>query len=312
MGGCLWFESQIGVGSQFHFSIPFRIHPAQESVLSTLGVAKRVRLEGEIVGKRFLKILLVDDVAVNRQIAYVKLTRMGHIVVSVDGGQKAVDAYAKDVFNLVLMDIQMPEIDGFMATRLIRVIQETEGHRVPVVAMTALAMTGDRQKCLDAGLDDYISKPIEQDELERVLSKFGPVLMEPLLTGYSDLISRLPERIRSEFDPAIALGRCLGEKPLLLQMTTLYAADCDGYLASLNRAHQSGISIDIFQAIHKLKGAFSYFCSDALIQESIALEQLAKKNDFADYTCRLSTFELDIAFFNRELRAWIEGSKDQK
>ena len=309
MGGRLWFESQLGVGTQFHFSIPFRIQPASESVVSTLGVAKGVCLEGEIEEKRPLKILLVDDVAVNRQIAQVKLTRMGHLVVSVDGGQKAVDAYAKEVFDLVLMDIQMPEIDGFMATRLIRSIQESDGHRVPVVAMTALAMKGDRQKCLDAGLDDYISKPIEQGELERVLSKLGPVSLKSSLTVDSDRVVKHPERIQCGFDPARALGRCLGEKPLLLQMTTLYAEDCDGYLASLNRSHQSASSIDIFQAIHKLKGAISYFCSDALIQESIALEQLAKKNDLADYTHRLSRFELDISFFNHELRAWIEGSK---
>ena len=118
------------------------------------------------------RILVADDHGVNRQFAMLLLTRMGHRVDVVANGQEAVEAVLRQRYDLVLMDGQMPEMDGYEATREIR-LRETHG-RIPIIAVTANAMAGDREKCLAAGMDDYVSKPIKVEEINRVLVQWLP------------------------------------------------------------------------------------------------------------------------------------------
>ena len=130
-------------------------------------------------------ILLAEDNAVNQRVARAILEKGGHTVVLAQTGEMAVEAWESHAFDLVLMDVQMPDIDGFEATALIRKKERESGAHIPIIAMTAHAMSGDRERCLDAGMDDYISKPIR-----------GPVLLD-LVTKYSgkspgELLQRLP------------------------------------------------------------------------------------------------------------------------
>ena len=99
------------------------------------------------------------------------LTKRGHSVTVVNNGREAIDALRREPFDLVLMDVQMPEMDGFEATAAIRALERDTGRRVRIVAMTAHAMTGDRERCLAAGMDDYLSKPIDQRSLYEVVEK---------------------------------------------------------------------------------------------------------------------------------------------
>ncbi len=115
--------------------------------------------------QRSLRILLAEDNSLNQQVARGLLEDMGHAVTIAGNGREAVETFAKGVFDLVFMDIQMPEMDGYQATAVIREQQRRSAIRVPIVAMTAHAMSGDREKCLAAGMDDYISKPISRDRL---------------------------------------------------------------------------------------------------------------------------------------------------
>jgi signal transduction histidine kinase/DNA-binding response OmpR family regulator len=124
-------------------------------------------------------ILLAEDNAVNQRVARAILEKAGHTVVVAHNGENALRMWEKQPFDLILMDVQMPDIDGFQATALIRKKEKESGTHIPIIAMTAHAMTGDRERCLDAGMDDYISKPIR-----------GPVLLE-LVTKYS-LLQQLP------------------------------------------------------------------------------------------------------------------------
>jgi two-component system, sensor histidine kinase and response regulator len=117
------------------------------------------------------RILVVEDNAVNRRLAVMLLQRLGYVVASVENGNEAVDAAAQSVYDLILMDCQMPEKDGYQAAVEIR-RAEAAGRRVPIVALTAHAMTGDREKCLDSGMDDYITKPYTLDTLETMLRKW--------------------------------------------------------------------------------------------------------------------------------------------
>jgi len=129
------------------------------------GVPSSVRKEVSPAGS--LRILLAEDNILNQQVTVIQLTRLGYHVEVVANGCEAVDRATEESFDLILMDCQMPGLDGFEATREIR----SRGNKVPIVAMTASAMAGDRERCLASGMDDYLSKPVSWDDLERILKR---------------------------------------------------------------------------------------------------------------------------------------------
>ena len=120
--------------------------------------------------QRKLHVLVAEDNAVNQRLATAMLARLGHEAVIAGDGTEAVEAVARHEFDVVFMDVQMPTMSGFDATAAIRDAERGTGMRVPIVAMTAHAMAGDRERCLEAGMDDYITKPISLAEINRVLS----------------------------------------------------------------------------------------------------------------------------------------------
>src|SRR5581483_8401247 len=115
-------------------------------------------------GKR-LHILLAEDNAVNQRVAARMLEKLGHDVELADNGFQAVQKFNEKAFDMVLMDVQMPEMDGFQATAAIRKLELTQAKHTPVIAMTAHALKGDRERCLEAGMDGYIAKPVHIDDL---------------------------------------------------------------------------------------------------------------------------------------------------
>ena len=152
-----------------------------EALLNVLGSHEGVAKSAKLVTRHSLRegraplcILLTEDNAVNQRLASRLLEKEGHLVVVADDGAKALKACKENTFDLILMDVQMPVMDGIEATAAIRQIEQTTGHHVPIVAMTAHAMAGDRQRFLKAGMDGYVSKPIHSRELleaiESVLS----------------------------------------------------------------------------------------------------------------------------------------------
>ena len=122
---------------------------------------------------RSLRILLAEDGLVNQKVAVNLLEQRGHKVTVANNGQEAVDALDIESFDVVLMDVQMPELDGMAATRKIREMEEKKGGRVPIIALTAHAMKGDKERFLDAGMDDYISKPLSVQILYRIISSYA-------------------------------------------------------------------------------------------------------------------------------------------
>jgi len=120
-----------------------------------------------------LRILIAEDNVINRAVATSILEKHGHSLVHADNGREAVAAVARETFDLILMDVQMPEMDGLEATRRIRELEGATGRHTRIVAMTAHAMAGDRERCLAAGMDDYVSKPLRKGDLLRALGGAG-------------------------------------------------------------------------------------------------------------------------------------------
>ena len=168
MGGKLLLESSPGKGSKFHFTLTLKVADQ-----STSDEEQPAPATGAKQPVKPMRILLVEDNPINRKLAIAMLIRDGHEITSVDNGEEAVSRSTDGNFDLILMDVMMPGMDGLEATRQIREKERPTGRHVPIIAITARAMTGDREKCIDAGMDDYISKPIIFSELQEKILAFS-------------------------------------------------------------------------------------------------------------------------------------------
>ena len=180
MGGQIEVESQIGRGSTFSFSLDFPVvanqedpnpednpkdpghQDAQRRVEDSEGSSRQIQIASKNLAKP-LRILLAEDSPTNQKVATMMLSKAGHIIKVANNGHEAVELSGKEEFNLILMDLEMPELDGLQATRQIRDREIDTGTHIPIIAMTAHAMASDEQRCLDAGMDAYIAKPIRQE-----------------------------------------------------------------------------------------------------------------------------------------------------
>jgi CheY-like chemotaxis protein len=170
MGGRIWVESETGVGSTFHVEIPFQLSPVDE--LPVLQIPVPAQPEGF----RPLRVLLAEDNAVNALLASVLLRKVGHHVTHVVTGRKVLEALALHEFDLILMDVQMPDMDGLEATGVIRRSEASTGRHIAIIAFTAHAMAEDRRRFLDAGADGYLTKPFTPEQLHAVIASIRSLI----------------------------------------------------------------------------------------------------------------------------------------
>ena len=211
---------------------------------------------------RSMYVLMVEDHPINAHYLTSLLQRQGHRVVHAWNGARALTAYESAQFDLILMDVQMPEMDGLEATRQIRALERRSGRRVPIVALTANAMTGDAEECLAAGMDHYLSKPVDAARLQEVLLRFAPCP-----TGASDTPRPTVQETAPAFEREQLLQRAAGDPRFMADLIRIFLATHDELLRDAETSVAREDSEAVRTSAHRLKGAFNC-CAQRLPRRS--------------------------------------------
>ncbi len=272
MGGEMWVESEAGRGSTFHFVVRLglaagpRAAPA-ESPHEPSGASA-------VKPPRPLRLLVAEDNAVNQKLIVRLLEKEGHAVVLAHNGREALEALDREAFDLVLMDVQMPVMGGFEAVGRIRASECARGgRRLPIIALTAHAMKGDRERCLEAGMDDYVTKPVQSKELFRVMAE--------LISSSSPAPAPRPSADGPPFDEAVLMEQVGGDAELMREIVDLFLADAPRLLDELRAAVAAGDAGLLKRAAHTIKGSASNFGAREVVEVAAALEAMGRDGDLA-------------------------------
>lgn len=219
-------------------------------------------------GSKTLKVLLAEDNLVNQKLASRLLEKRNHSVTVVMNGKEALAALESDEFDLLLMDMQMPEMDGFEATTILRERERSTGRHQQIIAMTALALNGDRERCIAAGMDGYLSKPIRPQELDEVLDS----LVAP--TEALPAEKTIPLNFNAAVDVAELLDRIDHDRSLLRELVDLFRREYPHNLQAAQRAIDSLDAEGLRRAGHTLKGALSNLSASGASDLAAELESL--------------------------------------
>jgi CheY-like chemotaxis protein/HPt (histidine-containing phosphotransfer) domain-containing protein len=237
-----------------------------------------------------LRILLAEDNPVNQKLAVRMLEKHAYTVVIANNGKEALELLAHQPFDLILMDVQMPEMCGFEATMAIREREQHTGGHLPIIAMTAHAMQGDRERCLLAGMDHYVSKPIHVKEL---LAAIATVMT----SAARRLHAVAPAALFSPhvvFDETAALARVEGDRELLRDIAALFVADWPQSRMTLQQAVLSEDAAALTRFAHTLKGAAATLGAMAVSAAAQRLEEVGRSGDLASAASALSTLETAV------------------
>ena len=277
----------------------------QDPVVEPAGAKPLIKAPAGIRGE----ILLVEDNLINQQVALGILQVQGYSVTIANNGREAVETYARHPFDLILMDCAMPEMDGFEATREIRSRDRASGKRVPIVALTANAMAHDREECLNAGMDDHLSKPFSMQMMQETLDRWLPRAV-PTQPGAAELAARATAKAAEVLDRQVLdeLSRALanGKPDLLASLMNLYLAESPKLMLDLKRAAGAGDAPKMANVAHSLKSCSANVGAMALSRYCADIEASAKRAD-TEEACRiLAKVEVEHGSVQAALRAEFE------
>jgi CheY-like chemotaxis protein len=265
---------------------PIRQSDLLEAILLALGKPARGAEQSFVVTRhtlretrRKLRVLLAEDNRVNQELVVRLLEKRGHTVVVARNGKEALAALEKsafDGFDLVLMDVQMPEMDGFEATAAIREREKATGTHLLIIAMTAYAMKGDRERCLAAGMDSYLSKPIQAKELFEAIEGPAPIPVEGETTEPGD------QHHGEVLDSAATLSRVEGDTELLAEMVRLFLEDCPRLISAVREALTRRDPQALQRAAHTLKGSVANFAAQSAFEAALRLEMMGRQGDLRE------------------------------
>lgn len=291
MGGSINLESEPGKGSAFCFTVRLALPGKQ---FRPPAPSKPVVAPGQsrLAGRR---ILLAEDNEVNRRLATRLLERRGCTVLAASNGREVLAIWEREKVDLVLMDVQMPDIDGLEATRLIREREKTarRGH-LPIITVTAHAMKGDREICLASGADGYISKPLEPEQL------FSAI--EQCLAGRKPAGASAPVAHALE-----ALERCQGDRKLFAEIIELFGESSRDLLEEIESCIARGDLAGLKNSAHTLKGSVGVFGKGPAYNAVEELESGARREDLAAVRASLGPLREALEALNRSLRTFLDS-----
>jgi signal transduction histidine kinase/DNA-binding response OmpR family regulator len=257
---------------------------------------------------RTLDLLLVEDNAINQKLAIALLERWGHRVTVAENGEVALDWVSKHTFDAILMDMMMPVMDGLEATRRIRAM-ETDATRVPIVAMTANAMESDRERCFEAGMDEYISKPIKSQELLALLQNLGrngthavaPAIGESVSTQGAD--SNFPQDFAFDY----AAGLKAMDQEILEIIGQAFLDQWPDDIQKVRATLAQGEQLPTLHTAHALKATMAMFGADPASQLAARIETLAGQGDLAAVEKLLPSFTTEVDFLRLALERTLSN-----
>jgi CheY-like chemotaxis protein/HPt (histidine-containing phosphotransfer) domain-containing protein len=277
------------VGIARHLMKPITQAELWDAILTALGSAARTHAvqpapSPSVVqgSQRPLRILLAEDNRVNQQVALRILEKHGHAVVVVGDGQAALTALAQAQFDLVLMDIQMPVLDGLAATAAIRA--QEQGTRMPIIAMTAHAMRGDRERCLAVGMDSYVTKPLKAADLVAAIAQLLPAAPRPQTPAGTPPV-----------DVSAALRSVEGDQGLLENLFEAFQQDYPRQLVELQAAIGMGDAERTAQVAHSVKGVIGYFGTQRASTLAAQLETLGRQAALEGALCLVQELAQELA-----------------
>jgi len=320
MRGRIWVESTVGVGSTFHFTAHFLLQPPKPSK-DPAKFDHRTPV-GLRVGS--LRILLAEDNVVNQRVAVGLLKKRGHEIIVVKNGREAVEAFSTLPFDLILMDVQMPEMDGLEAAVAIRALEKPNGRRTPIIALTARALTDDRSRCLAAGMDAHLTKPFNPQQLEVLMHELLPPLQRaaptslPIASDANHAEVAVPaERVQAvstEIAPQPAIDRAAldarmeGDWDLLHELIDLFLDTTPRLLADLQTAICQQNAGAVHQSAHALKGAMLSIGASTAAHSALQLETIGETGDLLSADHALQTLLREFEQLQTELRLIAEES----
>lgn len=293
---------------------------SQSSLLNALGdaVGANFAVQSDNVTiphvSRGLRILVADDIAANQKVVSAILRKRGHDVVIAHNGREAIDRYQNETMDVILMDVQMPIMDGLQATAAIRELEESTGQHIPIIAMTAHALRGDREACMDIGMDAYLSKPLDANQLIKTIERLAApastiMASEQFKTETSAATDKPPEQKQLDvWNPKIAMGRMGDDTELLKNMIGYFFEDVPDLLSQLESALSSGSTEEATRLAHSLKGLCANFESPLATSLAEQCESLCRRNKAATAIVLLPQLKDAVDVLSLSLENWKQST----
>ena len=306
MEGKIWVESQLGSGSSFHFTAKFTVGDEK-----SLEKSANTNTSATSRSKNSLSILLVDDVEINRVLIQAILEPLGHHITIAENGLEAVRAFKANIYDIALMDIQMPEMDGLQASKIIRdfEIKANRNQLTPIIAMTAFAGNEDRQRCIDAGMTDYLTKPIKSEKLLHVLSLY--CTSEKSLHVSENMIESGPsvtplfisesEKTDKTFDYDELLERLGGRTEMIPRFIGFFCKGTAPQLEELASAVSAMDATRIQRSAHAIKGAAGNIAARRMYTIATCMEQAGKSGEIRAVNLQLTSLTFEYQVFLQEI-----------
>jgi PAS domain S-box-containing protein len=284
------------LGAAASVAKPVKQSDLWDAIITALHVAGRQKARPSVAQRRSrtaehpLRILLAEDNPVNQEVAVHLIERRGHSVIVAENGREAVEAIERHKFDLVLMDVQMPEMGGLEATRVIREKEKGSGHHLPIIAMTAHAMQGDREQCLEAGMDGYLAKPIDPKTFLQTVEGISARSV-----GSESAENEETAGLAGALDGKALLARFSGNRKLLRNIVKTFREDCPRMMGRIRNALTARDAVALADSAHALKGSIGNFGDSAALETTREMEKGARQGKL-DGTWELyATLEDQIA-----------------